>query len=122
MFRLFDYADASSVLASRDESTVAPQALFMLNNEFVIRQAAQFADLLLKNDGSLPDEELLKLAHVRAFGRLPTNEELLEAIELLNDFAGKPLDTESNESDIRRVAWQEYCHILFCQNEFIYVE
>ena len=122
MFRLFDYADASSVLASRDESTVAPQALFMLNNEFVIRQAAQFADLLLKSDGTLPDEELLKLAHVRAFGRLPTTEELLEAVELLNDFAGQSPDTESTESDIRRVAWQEYCHILFCQNEFIYVE
>ena len=121
MFRLFDYADASSVVARRDESTVAPQALFMLNNEFVIQQARRFAELLLVHGEEQGDEELLRLAHVKAFGRLPNDLEIAEGLAALHFLSGSP-DGVAEADQLRLAAWQEYCHVLFCQNEFAYIE
>ena len=40
MFQLFDYTDASMVNGNRTTSTVAPQALFLMNADFV-RESAQ---------------------------------------------------------------------------------
>ena len=36
VFELFDYSDASVLNGSRSTSTVAPQALFMMNSELVL--------------------------------------------------------------------------------------
>src|SRR5262249_21464585 len=39
IFEVFDFADASVTTGRRNASTVAPQALFLMNNTFVLEQA-----------------------------------------------------------------------------------
>src|SRR4029079_16076490 len=50
---LFDAADSTAIVDKRNVSTVAPQALFMLNNPFVQQQAQQLAQRALN---ASPDE------------------------------------------------------------------
>ena len=48
---MFDFADPSMVVGRRDVSTVAPQALFLMNHPFVLEQARQAARRLLAEPG-----------------------------------------------------------------------
>ena len=40
---LFDAADSTAIIDKRSESTVAPQALFLLNHPFAVEQAKALA-------------------------------------------------------------------------------
>ena len=121
MFKLFDYADASSVLTKRTESTVAPQALFLLNSPFVKQQSKHFARNVLSLTG-VNDVGRLHLAHRTAFGRPPKDDELEDARDFLRTNIEAFRNAGRSEADSRLAAWESYCHVLFCQNEFIYVE
>jgi hypothetical protein len=97
-----DSADASQLIAVRNESTTPLQALVLLNNPFVLRQCEQFArrleDLAADADGRLA------AAFELAFGRRPCDDE----VELLETYA-------------RRHGWANLCRLLFNSNEFLYV-
>ena len=121
MFVLFDYADASSVLPKREETTVAPQALFMLNNTLVRRRAKQFAESLLAVLHAT-DQERMRLAHLKAFARSPTDVELNEGIKFLNGYIEAEAGSGHSREESRYSAWQSYCQLLFCENEFVYVD
>ena len=70
---LFNGPDTSVTTAVRDSSTVALQALYLLNNPFVHDQSRRFAGQLLAAE---PDPSArLRLAYLRAFGRAPTEAE-----------------------------------------------
>ena len=47
IFEVFDFADPSMVTGRRNVSTVAPQALFLMNHPFVIEQSRAAARRLL---------------------------------------------------------------------------
>ena len=47
-FQLFDYTDASVVNGNRSSTTVAPQALFLMNSEMLQEAAFAFADRMLE--------------------------------------------------------------------------
>ena len=49
LFEVFDFADPSICTGRRNTSTVAPQALFLMNNSFVIEQAQRTAHRLLED-------------------------------------------------------------------------
>ena len=51
MLDAFDYSNTTSPLSERPVTTVAPQSLLMLNDEFLQQQAAAFADRLEKEWG-----------------------------------------------------------------------
>ena len=72
VFQLFDYADASVINGNRDSTTVAPQALFMLNSDVVNRSSAELARQLVANE-SLNDAQRIRELYLRAFGREPTD-------------------------------------------------
>src|SRR5262249_6934385 len=56
---LFDVADSSLVSGERSTTTVPSQALYLLNNPFVIRRAEAAANRLLKDASSDRDRILL---------------------------------------------------------------
>jgi hypothetical protein len=71
LFEVFDFADPSMVVGRRDVSTVAPQALFLMNHPFVTEQALHAARRLLGEPGlDLPGR--IDRAYRRTLGRLPT--------------------------------------------------
>lgn len=105
----FDQADASAQVDRRNESTVAPQALFLLNHPLAIRQAESLSRGVLTG-GPADIRSKIEWLYSRLYGRLPSDQEIAVGLKFIN--AGK------NDP----AAWQAYCQLLFCANEFMYVD
>jgi hypothetical protein len=91
-------------------STVAPQSLLMMNNEFVAANAEAFAARI---KDACPTDDLqsqVRFAWLCAFGRQPNPEEIESGVAFLKD---------SEPSDKRMM---QFCHALMCSNPFLYVE
>ncbi len=102
LFLAFDYPLPISTIGVRNRSTVPSQALMLMNNEFVLQQAARWADHL----SATPEADRIPLMYRQAFGRPPQTAELQEATTFLKDggtLAG-------------------LAHVLINSPEFIYVE
>ena len=106
---LFDGPDCGAIVEKRSHSTTAPQALFLLNDEFVMDTADALAKLLLRETPNAPDEDRIRQLYRIALGRSPSREELEIALRFL-------VDREAEDSLSR------FCHILLCTNEFVYIE
>ncbi|NIP95362.1 MAG: DUF1553 domain-containing protein, partial [Akkermansiaceae bacterium] len=118
---LFDAADPNGVTARRNETTVASQALFLLNSPFVREQARAFAHRLLKVTDRDDDSRLAE-AHRLAFGRFPSDEERKRAHAFLAAYSATAAAPSKSDQEVRLAAWQSYCQTLLCANEFMYLE
>ncbi len=112
---VFDFADSSTVVGTRESSNTANQALFMLNNPLVIQQSEAFADRLLSSKRKTADQ--IQLAFQLAYGRLPDNHERAAA----NAFVGRFATSESGR-DRKREALAAFCQSLFASAEFRYLD
>ena len=121
MFQLFDFADSNAVTSRRGDSTVAPQALFLMNSPFVLEQARHFADDLLSREGA-DDRERVELAHLKVLARPPSDRETRQALAYLAAYPRTQGPGEAEGSEGRREAWASYCQLLFGLNEFMYIE
>jgi hypothetical protein len=108
---LFDAANPEQSVESRSVSTVAPQALFLLNSEFVQASARSLARRLIEQ---APDEDSPRIdrAYRWLYGRPPQAEEVEIGRSLL----------ASGVARGREDAWFDYAHVLLCSNEFVYVD
>lgn len=104
MMRVFDAADPSLVVGRRDVTTVAPQALFLMNNEFVREQAQHAARQLLAPDG----EPRVDAAFRMLLGRDSDESER----RLIGEFVATMSDAPPLE------IWTEICHGLMASGEF----
>ena len=114
---LFDAADPSLVVGSRDATTVATQALFMMNSPFVQSQAMRMAELLLKK--GVDDAGRMVLAHELSLSRPPTQVELDRGLSFLREYRLTLADRAQKEAVAQ--AWASYCQALFASAEFRYV-
>ncbi|MSR31407.1 MAG: DUF1553 domain-containing protein [Gemmataceae bacterium] len=117
---VWDGADPYAVTAVRTETTVPSQALFLLNNPLVREQALQFGKLLL-SEGKPDDTDRLRRACLRALGREPVAEETAQGLTFLKAYAAEA-ERLKTPGDRLAAAWQSFCQMLFCSNEFLYVE
>lgn len=108
MFTVFDFAEPDQVNGVRDVTTVAPQALFMLNNSFVVDASKRAAERILAQDVS-DDTARIKYAYAYTLSRYPTDAELQRSLEYL-----------SQGSD-RKAAWAELTQALYASAEFRYI-
>ncbi|MGE0755988.1 MAG: DUF1553 domain-containing protein, partial [Pirellulaceae bacterium] len=118
---IFDGADANTTTGLRKVSTVAPQALFMMNSELVHEQAAAFAQRL-ESDAATPGARL-RLAYRLAFSRPPDASESREALAYLDDLQtdGGALD-EVPPEERGKAAWASLLRVLLSSNEFLFVD
>lgn len=108
---VFDFADASTVTGVRETSSTANQALYMLNNAFVMNQSAEFARRLAET--STNSRQRLDQAFLLAFGRSPTLQERSAASEFVRTFSR----VDGNRGDSGEVL-QAFCQSLFASAEF----
>jgi hypothetical protein len=80
-FEVFDLPDQNISCGRRNVSTVPTQALTLLNNEFVLRQAELFANRVAEMAGN--PEDRIALVYEIAVGREPLAEERQAATEYL---------------------------------------
>lgn len=109
---LFDFGDATTPGEGRSQTNVAPQALYMMNSEFVAGQARSVAGQLL-GDGVLDDAGRIRGAYYRVLGRPAEQREVDRALEYLRAFPTK--------ADNRTEAWTSFCRALIGSNEFLYI-
>ena len=100
----FDFPENSTSCPRRNESTVAPQAMSLLNGTLTVEAARAFAARVEKEAGSDPVAQV-QMAFARAFQREPDREEQRACVELLKT---------------RSLA--ELCRALLNVNEFLYVD
>jgi hypothetical protein len=95
---LFDAADANTIAEKRNVSTVAPQALFLMNHTFALEQA----DALAKRAS---ETHRIPWLYRTLYGRSPSDTELSLGV-----------------AAVQHSSWADYCHVLLCANEFVYVD
>jgi hypothetical protein len=117
---LFDAADPNSVTAARNDTTVPPQALFLMNHPFVREQAKEFAQALFA-ENKLNDAARLREAYRRALSRPPSDDEVSRALSFLTEYQSRARSLGRSEADARTSAWQDVCQMLLCCNEFLYI-
>ena len=103
---VFDFAEQGMVTGSRDTTTVATQALYLLNDPFVRRRALNLAERLLRR-GELDDEDRLHLAYRLTLGRVATPSEVGRAMGYLADYesaASESIASTSHEPGRREAA------------------
>ena len=117
---LFNGADPSLSTPSRDSSTVALQALYLLNNEFVHQQAASFANRLVAHSNDSADR--IESAYLQVFGRRPSQAELVRGTAFVDQYL-RSLEAEGVAADRRDAeAWSSLARSLLASNEFFYVD
>ena len=117
---LFNGPDTSVTTATRDNSTVALQSLYLLNNTFVHDQSNQFAGRLIACE---PDPSArLRLSYRRAFGREPTEAESRRAGAFLTSYERTLADDGVPPDGRDREAWAGLARALLASNEFLYVD
>ncbi len=121
VFQAFDFADPSTSNGKRVPTTVAPQALFMMNDPLVLRSSNAMAGRLLALDG-LDDRGRIQSAYLTTYGRPPTESEVDRASSYLHRFK-EILESDGVEADDRpRRAWQTLCQAIVSSSEFLYID
>ncbi len=123
LLQAFDKPDAQQCCNRRDNTTVAPQALALLNDPFVRRVSQDFADRLRREVGDDPRAGIER-AWMLALARLPSESESEAAYAFLETQVRERIERDSNASpeDVHRQALADFCQSVFSLNEFLYVD
>jgi hypothetical protein len=113
MLESFDMPDTSLSCERREATTVAPQALTLINGEFSLEQGEAFAASLKKECGD-NSAAWVQTAWKRALGRAPSADERQKALDFLASHVGGGAHTASGLTEL--------CLMLFNMNEFIYID
>ncbi len=123
LFQLFDYVDESVTTSDRATTTVAPQALFLLNSELVHEAAESFATRL--REQFTTDMERLVGGYQLAFGRPPTAAETERDLRYLARFdqqwRASSAEQKEAAAELQRRVWTLLCQTWLASNELIYV-
>ena len=115
--QLFDQPVIETNCTRRETSTVASQALTLLNSDFMTRQADALANRVLKEQPADPASRALLLA----FGRPATDKEKGLFAQFLEQQTQQHAKTQP-PPEARRRAVADVCHMLLSANEFAYVD
>lgn len=115
LFEAFDFADVNGPTGRRNTSTVAPQALFMLNHPFVMDRAKKAAEALVSAHAD--DSELVTTAYREILGRPPGGREATLGESFIRVSDG---DEDKPAKRLENVAL--FVHALFASVEFRYLK
>jgi hypothetical protein len=115
LFEVFDFADINQPIGQRTTSTVATQALFLMNNPKVIEQARSAATRVLGETNATP--ERIQLAYRYSLSREPTAKER----DLARDYLEASISGNATDDEIRD-AWARLIQTLWATPEFRFVK
>ncbi len=109
LYRTFDFPDPSTTSPRRDQTTIAPQALFLMNHPFVIAAARSILarqEIAVEQDVTGKMTKLFRLI----YGRRPGPEDFTA----VREFLGK--------TPVESKRWQALAQALLMTNEFMFVD
>jgi hypothetical protein len=113
LLRLFDFPDPNITNDARTVTTVPLQQLFVLNSEFMVRNAKALSVRLatLAKD----DPARIRQAFVLLYGRPVTDRELRLGLSFLSA-------KNAPEAGVTLSRWEQYAQVLLSANEFLFVD
>jgi hypothetical protein len=118
VFQLLDYPDAAVTTGDRPTTTIAPQALLMLNSELIARASTNLAERILADRTS--NAERIEWLYELTYSRPATPAEVAAAEHFLIEADKLLRATEADDAKRSRLSWQAYCQTILAANEFIY--
>jgi hypothetical protein len=113
LLNLFDFGDATTAASKRPATTVAPQALFMMNSQFVTERAQNLAKQAL-DDASLDSAGRVRALYQRILNREATPLEIDTGLSYMEGFQKRGASLED--------AWTSFSRVLLASNEYIYLD
>jgi mono/diheme cytochrome c family protein len=120
LFEAFDGADPNISCPRRLTTTVAPQALALLNDSQIRQRARDCARRVLAEVGG-DETKAVARAYALTLGRPPRPEEAEAAEGFLHERAQARKQRDKAE-EARQLALVDFCQVLFSLNEFLYVD
>jgi len=129
VFQAFDFADPSLPNGDRVTTTIAPQALFLMNSVLVDNQSATIADRVLALGGN--ETSRLRTLYQSLLGRSPDTDETAQATSFLSEYRRATLEDDKTNNDTKDEAkkvspeiraWRALCRVLLSSTEFVYTE
>lgn len=111
---VFDFAEPTMVVGQRESSSTPNQALFLMNNPFVVAQADALARRVVE-EAETPAARLMR-AFELSFGRQPNPTEVSAVRQYLDNFE----DIESSRG--RLLAMTALCQSLLASADFRYID
>lgn len=128
LLRLFDFPDPNVTSDTRTVTTVPLQQLFVLNSEFMVRQAKALAGQLTATPQET-DAQRIHRAFGQVYGRPPSDRELQLGLRFVSqatpmNTASAGIQQASFQSGARSALskWEQYAQVLLSSNEFMYVD
>ncbi|SKA90435.1 Planctomycete cytochrome C [Prosthecobacter debontii] len=113
LFEVFDFADINQPIAQRTTSTIAPQALYLMNHPQVIEMARSTAAMVMNQD----NDQGIRQAYRLSLSREPAPKELALATDYLEaSISGNATDEE------RQDAWARLVQTLWATAEFRFLQ
>ncbi|MFG0263766.1 MAG: PSD1 and planctomycete cytochrome C domain-containing protein [Rhodopirellula sp. JB055] len=113
---LFDFADPSLSNAKRDVSNVPTQALYLMNDEFVLQNAESLGRRLLDEHRSI--REGVAAAFLATYGRPATDSEIRSCVDFFQEFMGPARRKSSRFVQTQQLAMTAFCQALIASAEF----
>ena len=113
IFKVFDFADTSVVSGERNRSTTSQQALFFMNDPFVMHAARQSAARSLGRQ-DVDDAGRIDLAYRSALGRTPSDAERHTSLEFIQSEIASGAEAED--------AWTQLWQAIFASLDFRFLD
>jgi hypothetical protein len=110
LLRLFDFPDPNITSGSRTSTTVPLQQLFVLNSEFMVRNARALSARLAAPASD--DADRIRQAFLHLYARPASESEIALGLSFLH--TAEPGGTLS--------PWEQYAQVLLSANEFMFVD
>jgi hypothetical protein len=115
MAEAFDAPSLEPNCDRRNSSTVATQALLLMNNEFLLEQARAFAERVRQEAGAQPRAQVTRAWRL-AYAAEPAPKDVEQAVQFLSEqarhFSSRPQEE----------ALASFCQALLGSNRFLYVD
>jgi hypothetical protein len=125
MLQLFDAPDANQGIGRRATTTVAPQALLLINSpivrEWALAMARRVSTARTSDSAEISPDETLRRAFQSALSRDPSADELAQALGFVNRQM-QMYQTDGQHAHAAELALADFCQTLLGLNELIYVQ
>lgn len=119
MMQVFDGPDALQGVGQRPTTTIAPQALTLLNNPYIRETMKAFARRCRQTAADNPTDVAAR-AYRLALAREPAAEEAADAATFIAAQAQGYAAAGQAEPEL--LATADFCQVIVCLNEFVYLE
>jgi hypothetical protein len=119
MMQLFDQPEPLVSQGNRPQTTIAPQALLLMNNPHIRGYARALARTLLPK-AETDFAEAVREGYLLALSRPPSDEELRDNALFLKSQESSYI--KDNHPNAKELALADFCQVLFSLNEFVFIE